>query len=402
MSFVRYFCSSARACAGALSKDHHHAVIRDGLFPRGFVVTGLHSGVKKIKSLLNEPPKDLAVVVSTSPRTSSAACFTRNVFKAAPVQVSNEVLKETGGRANKLIVNSGCANAVTGSKGLEDAWSMATTTDTAFSAISPASIPQTSANTLVMSTGVIGQLLPIKNILDGIASASSVLSPSDALPRVHHSGFADWEKAAQAFMTTDTFPKLRARSFTLPFPSSSSSTAKDKTLTVRMCGIDKGAGMIHPNMGPPHATLLGLIATDAPVTPRSLQTALTYAVQRSFNSISVDGDMSTNDTIIAFANGAAASHEANSAVDQVEEIDEEKHPEAFAVFQKELTDFAIELAKLVVYDGEGATKFVTVTVKVSGVHSTIVALIHQTSSYRMLHHSRMPIMSLPLFRLHRL
>lgn len=175
-------------------------------------------------------------------------------------------------------------------------------------------------------------------------------------------------------MTTDTFPKLRARSFTIPFPSSSSAPDTTETMMVRMAGIDKGAGMIHPNMGPPHATLLGLIATDAPINPRSLQSALTYAVQRSFNSISVDGDMSTNDTIVALANGAAALSATTSAdgvvvegqvvVEEVEEIDEEKHPEAFAVFRRELTVFAVDLAKLVVRDGEGATKFVTVTVKV--------------------------------------
>jgi len=124
---------------------------------------------------------------------------------------------------------------------------------------------------------------------------------------------------------------------------------------VRIAGIDKGAGMIHPDMGPPHATLLGLLVTDAAVTPTSLQSALTYAVGRSFNSISVDGDMSTNDTVLALANGAADP--------TMDEIDADLHPEAFKVFRDELTSFAIDLAKLVVYDGEGATKFVTVTVK---------------------------------------
>jgi len=147
-------------------------------------------------------------------------------------------------------------------------------------------------------------------------------------------------------MTTDTFPKLKARIFEL------------NGKTVRIAGIDKGAGMIHPKMGPPpapHATLLGLIATDAAVSPKSLQTALTYAVERSFNSISVDGDMSTNDTIVAFANGASGMEK---------EIDESEDPEGYKVFREELTSFAIELAKLVVRDGEGATKFVTVTVEV--------------------------------------
>lgn len=144
-------------------------------------------------------------------------------------------------------------------------------------------------------------------------------------------------------MTTDTFPKLRTRSFEL-----------DGT-EVRFVGIDKGAGMIHPNMGPPgppHATLLGLIATDAAVEPASLQAALTHAVDRSFNAISVDGDMSTNDTVLALANGAAEGTV----------VSKWDTPELFERFTQELTSFAIELASLVVRDGEGATKFVKVAV----------------------------------------
>ncbi|KAG6840140.1 hypothetical protein H0H93_004775, partial [Arthromyces matolae] len=143
---------------------------------------------------------------------------------------------------------------------------------------------------------VIGQNLPIDKILAGIENGSKTLA----------SDFPAWERAAKAFMTTDTFPKLRSRTFKLG------------DVEYRMAGMDKGAGMIHPDMGPAstsftpkslHATLLGCILTDAPVSPRSLQSALTYAVERSFNSISVDGDMSTNDTIIALANGAAAGKE---------------------------------------------------------------------------------------------
>jgi len=129
--------------------------------------------------------------------------------------------------------------------------------------------------------------------------------------------------------------------------------------------MDKGAGMIHPDMGPPtsspsstsglHATLLGCIVTDAAVSPTSLQTALDYAIDRSFNSISVDGDMSTNDTVVVLANGAAQPEE--------KEIDKETDWEAYEVFRDELTNFAQELAQLVVWDGEGATKFVTVNVE---------------------------------------
>jgi len=198
-----------------------------------------------------------------------------------------------------------------------------------------------------MSTGVIGQNLPISKILSGISS----LVPSSL-----GSDFAAWERAAKAFMTTDTFPKIRARTFSLGGQ------------TFRMAGMDKGAGMIHPDMGPPtalgqlHATLLGCILTDAAISPKALQAALTYAVDRSFNSISVDGEMSTNDTIIVLANGAAAG--------ETGEIDE--NDPLFPAFRDELTHFAAELAQLVVRDGEGATKFVTVSVEV-GRHRSLSA-----------------------------
>nr|VWP00344.1 N/A [Ganoderma boninense] len=316
------------------SKSHLHSPIPDSAFPKGYALTGLHCGVKKNPELL-----DLGIILSTSPRpTSAAACFTRNAFKAAPVVVSQDVLERNSGRARALVVNSGCANAVTGKQGMEDAWAMVRTTD----ALLPSSTPS-SNETLVMSTGVIGQNLPITKILDGIRSQASG-TPSLG------STFSAWERAARAFMTTDTFPKLRARTFTI--------NGKE----FHLAGMDKGAGMIHPDMGPPassgqlHATLLGCILTDAAVSPRSLQSALTYAVDRSFNSISVDGDMSTNDTIIVLANGAAVA-----AAEP--EIDEATDPAAYEVFKQELTAFAAELAQLVVRDGEGATKFVTVTVE---------------------------------------
>ncbi|KAG9019199.1 hypothetical protein FRB90_005274 [Tulasnella sp. 427] len=316
-------------------KDHHFQPIADENFPQGFIATGLYSGIKKHKDKSKPPPNDLGVVISTSPRTSSAACFTLNAFKAAPVVVSGEVLAITQGRARALVVNSGCANAVTGTQGMQDAWDMVRTTDCLVATHGDGAAGSVENQTLVMSTGVIGQLLPTEKILQGIGKASSALA----------GGFKAWEALARAFMTTDTFPKLRARSFDL------------NGTTVRFAGIDKGAGMIHPKMGPPgppHATLLGLIATDAAVSPRSLQSALTWAVDRSFNSISVDGDMSTNDTIIAFANGASGMET---------EIDEETNPEAYKTFRDELTSFAVDLAKLVVLDGEGATKFVTVSVE---------------------------------------
>ena len=326
-------------------KAHHHAPIPDHAFPAGYALTGLHCGIKKTGAL------DLAVILSTSPRpASAAACFTRNAFKAAPVVVSEQVLNDNGSHARALVINSGCANAVTGKQGMEDAWAMVRATD---ALLDPP--PKEQNETLVMSTGVIGVNLPISKIVAGIQSQAE---EGETLG----STFDAWERAAKAFMTTDTFPKLRARTFTIGGRQ------------YRLAGMDKGAGMIHPDMGPPrspsqlHATLLGCILTDAAVSPRSLQSALTYAVDRSFNSISVDGDMSTNDTIVVLANGAATDGSA------AQEIDEQRDPETYAAFREALTSFAAELAQLVVRDGEGATKFVTVSVEVrtpnlSAIHS---------------------------------
>lgn len=281
-----------------------------------------HSGIKKAKGAL-----DLAIVTSTSSEpASAAACFTKNVFQAAPVQVSRDILLRNKGKARSVVINSGCANAVTGKQGLQNAWTMSRRTD---------EVCGHKDGSLVLSTGVIGQHVPIDKIERALPGIASNLGD----------GFDAWTDVSRAFMTTDTFPKLRTQSFKLG------------SKEVRLAGIDKGAGMIYPRMGPPgppHATLLGLIATDARIAPDPLQRALTYAIDRSFNSISVDGDMSTNDTVIALANGASGASEISS------------HKSAeFEQFQDELTSFATELASLVVRDGEGATKFVSVTVNVS-------------------------------------
>jgi glutamate N-acetyltransferase/amino-acid N-acetyltransferase len=328
------------------SKDHHVHNYSGDAFPLGFVVGSTHAGIKKKAGAL-----DLGVLASTSDRPcAAAACLTRNVFKAAPVTVTAELLNASSGRARGFVVNAGCANAVTGKKGLEDAWTMSKTV----SSLLP-SVPKMAEQpgTLVMSTGVIGQHLPIENVTSALPTVTSHLSSSPEA----------WMDLAKAFMTTDTFPKLRARTFKLG----------DRL--VRMAGIDKGAGMIAPNMGPPqppHATLLGVIATDAAVSPAALQSALNYAVDRSFNSITVDGDMSTNDSILCLANGAAGKvedggRESASVMEEIEEGSEE-----YGVFREELREMAEELAKLVARDGEGATKFVTIQVKV-GRRVTLVA-----------------------------
>lgn len=321
------FSSSAFALSDRPSKAQRFTLEPTGQkFPHGFLATGLHCGVKKDMAKL-----DLGVIISDRP-CSAAAMFTKNAFQAAPVTVSKEVLAAGNGTARGIVVNSGCANAVTGSQGLKDARAMSDKLDSFLSASSSSS----ATGTLVMSTGVIGQLLPIEKILGGITASTATLGSS----------YSAWSDAAKAFMTTDTFPKLRTRTFELG--------GKE----VRMVGIDKGAGMIHPNMGPPgplHATLLGMIATDAAVSPKALQAALTYAVDRSFNSISVDGDMSTNDTIVVLANGASGAKEVGA---------QDETPAEFVKFRDELTSFAAELAQLIVRDGEGATKFVKISVNV--------------------------------------
>ncbi|KAL0074695.1 ArgJ family protein [Phycomyces blakesleeanus] len=293
-----------------LSPRKQSFIATKGVYPDGFKATGIFCGVKKNKN------KDLALVLSDLP-CSAAAVFTTNAFKAAPVLVSKATLEENPSGIYGVITNSGCANAVTGAQGIINAKRMRSAVD---------ALVNKPLSALTMSTGVIGQQLPIEKIEKGIADAAKVLS------NTHEEG---WALAAEAFMTTDTFPKLRSGQFSL----------KDGK-SFKMAGIAKGAGMIHPNM----ATLLGFVVTDAHVTPALLQKALTYAVDRSFNAISIDGDMSTNDTISVLANGAS-------------DVKIEEENEDYIVFRDQLTSFAAELAQLVVRDGEGATKFVTIHVK---------------------------------------
>ncbi|OWZ44491.1 arginine biosynthesis ArgJ, mitochondrial [Cryptococcus neoformans c8] len=329
------------------SKEHHVHSYSPEVLPLGYAVASTHASVKKKAGAL-----DLGILVSTTDKpASAAACLTRNAFKAAPVTVTTELLQSGGGRARGFIVNSGCANAVTGKKGLEDAWEMS---NTVTSQLPPG---QRGIGTLVMSTGVIGQHLPISSIVSKIPELVRSLDDS---PK-------SWLDLSKSFMTTDSFPKLRAKSFRLG------------ERLVRIAGIDKGAGMIAPSMGPPqppHATLLGVIATDAAISPSALQSALNYAVDRSFNNITVDGDMSTNDSIICLANGAAGKldTQGRETAEGMEEITEDGNPEEYKVFREELRSFAEELAQLVVRDGEGATKFVTIRVKNAPSYETAQAV----------------------------
>ncbi|KAK5133153.1 hypothetical protein LTR08_008088 [Meristemomyces frigidus] len=319
-----------------------------GTYPKGFLVGTSHAGVKAS----NTTKDDIAMVVSEEPCAASAV-FTKNIFQAAPVHTSKQVLtKRHYDGIRGVIINSGCANAVTGSLGLEHASTMSRETDKCFGDVQPES------QTLVMSTGVIGQRLPIDKITAAIPKAHA------ALGATHD----HWLAAAQAICTTDTFPKLISRTFTLP---------SHPETTYAIAGMTKGAGMIHPNM----ATLLGVICTDVKVAPLALKALVRRANSGTFNSITIDGDTSTNDTVAVFANGAAAPEETPalalpainfslepSVEHQILRI-RDCSPDTLA-FIKVLTTFMEDLAKLVVRDGEGATKFVTVRVQTDNKYLT--------------------------------
>lgn len=297
-----------------------------GTYPKGFLAGSAFAGVKAS----NTKYDDLALVISETP-CAGAAVFTRNVFRAAPVKVSSDILRlQQNKNIRGVVVNSGCANAVTGKLGQEHAELMSRATDKLFGA-SEDSLPET----LVMSTGVIGQRLPIDKI-------------TSAIPKLHASlgsTHEHWLGAAQAICTTDTFPKLISRTFTLP---------SHPETTYSIAGMTKGAGMIHPNM----ATLLATVCTDAAIDPLAIRSLLKHHTQASFNSISIDGDTSTNDTLAFFANGAATP----SGIEPLNYTRKGKTPDLLA-FEEVFSTFLQDLAKLVVRDGEGATKFVTIRVR---------------------------------------
>lgn len=284
--------------------------LHEPLLPAGFGFAGSACGIKA-----NGRP-DLALVFSEVPAVA-AGVFTQNRFAAAPVQFDRQVLALNPTGIHAILINSGNANAVTGAAGLAAARRSAEALEATFG------LPPWS--TLVMSTGVIGQPLPVERI-------------EAALPALYRAMRADadgFRAAAEAIMTTDTRPKMAwAQGLVAGVP-------------VTVAGMAKGAGMIHPRM----ATMLAAIVTDAEVTAPVLQQALNRAVACSFNRISVDGDTSTNDTVLVLANGLA-----NNPL-----LDAASGP-AFEAFLALLTEVCIALAQAIVRDGEGATKFVTVRV----------------------------------------
>jgi len=277
---------------------------------QGFTAGGLYCGIRRAK-------KDIAIVRSAKPAVV-AGVFTLNKVVAAPLLVDKIQLKNSD-VCSALVINSGNANACTGEQGMKDAWTMVDTTAEALH------LPR--EQVLVSSTGVIGQYLPMENITKGIQDLSTKLSVS---------GHND---AAEAIMTTDIFSKECA----MRFPLGSS--------VITIGGMAKGSGMIAPNM----ATMLAFVTTDAVIAPSALQSALRVANNHSFNRITVDGDMSTNDMVLVLANGYAKN----------EEIKE--NTAAFQQFLAALEYVLIKLAKMIARDGEGATKFIEIIV--SGAHT---------------------------------
>ena len=271
--------------------------------PRGFRAAGISCGIKA-KGL------DLALIVSDTP-ASAAGVFTVNRAQAAPVIISRRNLAAAAGHTRAVVVNSGCANACTGSDGMRHAEAMAARTATTLGcAIS---------EVLVASTGVIGVKLDMDKVAQGISSAAAALGTSGG------------DDAARAIMTTD------------PFPKSTSVEISSASGTFRIGGIAKGSGMIEPNM----ATMLGFVTMDAAVEPALLQRALKAVVDETFNAITVDGECSTNDCVFALANGASGVVLGN---------------DDYPILVEALRHVCEPLAVGIVRGGEGATKLVTVRV----------------------------------------
>ncbi len=275
---------------------------------RGFRAAGVAAEIKY------RGRNDVALLVADAP-CAAAAVFTTNRVAAAPVLYDREVVR--GGKVQAILANSGCANACTGERGLKDAKLSALVTAGELG-IDPQHV-------LVASTGVIGRPLPMDRLLAGVKRAKA------ALGRTAAHGLA----AEKAVMTTDTRPK----------EACVTTVIGGKRVTVG--GMAKGSGMIEPNM----ATMLGFVTTDAAVSPAMLRRALRLAIAKSFNSLVVDGDESTNDSVFLLASGAAG----NAPIT--------RGGADFEAFRAALEAVCVSLARQMATDGEGATKFVTVTVR---------------------------------------
>ena len=295
------------------------------LAAQDFVAAALCAGIKKDDVL------DMVMIHSLRP-AAAAATTTQNIFRAAPTYVTQEAVAD--GHARTIIVNSGNANCATGSQGLRDARRMgelaAELTGVAVK------------DTIVCSTGRIGVFLPMDKVEAGIRQLSGLMSREDPVT------------VAKGILTTDTVEKISTTRFAVGGK------------TVHLGGICKGAGMICPNM----ATMLCFITTDLDITPELLKSALQQAVKGSFNCISVDGDMSTNDTVAILANGAAGNATLTAADD-----------EGYAAFAAALSHVCQDLARQIVRDGEEVTKFLEIQVTGAPDYSTAHGLAHKLATY---------------------
>jgi glutamate N-acetyltransferase/amino-acid N-acetyltransferase len=280
-------------------------IINQAVLPKAFLASGLAAGIKKSGKL------DLALFYSQTP-AKAAALFTTNKIVAAPLIVCKKYLQHNK-NFRAIVVNSGNANCFTGQAGIGDAQKM--------SALTAKALVVKNQEVLVSSTGVINKRLPMEKIRNSIPALARSLSDNGI------------DQAKAAIMTTDTFAKEKTARFSIG----------GKTVTI--CGVAKGAGMIAPTM----ATMLSFILTDAAITQKALQKALSMCVERSFNCITVDGCMSTNDSVIILANGAAG----NKVIDKGANFD---------TFVNALYAICLDLAKMCVQDGEGATKFIEIKV----------------------------------------
>ncbi|MCB5186243.1 bifunctional glutamate N-acetyltransferase/amino-acid acetyltransferase ArgJ [Methylobacillus gramineus] len=276
-------------------------------------VPGLKLGIAKAR--IRKPDRKDMLVMLLAEGSRVAGVFTKNRFCAAPVTLCKEHLAQPDG-IRALVVNTGNANAGTGDQGMQNARATCDALADLLQ-IKPAQV-------LPFSTGVILEQLPIDRLIAGLPQCVADLQESH------------WFDAAEAIMTTDIVSKGTSRQITLD--------GKQVTIT----GISKGSGMIHPNM----ATMLGYIATDAAISQAALQALIDHAVNRSFNCITVDGDTSTNDSLILVATGKAG----NSEITDTTSAD-------YLTLRDAMTDVAVELAQAIVRDGEGATKFMTIQVE---------------------------------------
>lgn len=285
-----------------------HIPARDAIHPvRGIEIGTAQAGIHKAGR------RDLTLI-RLSKDTAVAGVFTRNRFRAAPVQVCETHLAGAEG-IRALIINTGNANAGTGEPGMQAAHATCSALAARLT-VQPSQI-------LPFSTGVILEPLPVERI---VAALPAVIADAQA---------GHWFEAAHSIMTTDTQPKIHSRQIELG------------GATVTLTGISKGAGMIRPNM----ATMLGFLATDAGLAPALLQTAIRQIADQSFNRITVDGDTSTNDSFIIMASGASGVH--------IESANDPRYPVLFEA----LAGAARDLAQKIVRDAEGATKFMTIRIE---------------------------------------